>query len=155
MNIGDVITVKAHKADGMCYQWWQATVAAVSDEALVVMMPKGTTVTDIRKGVVRIGYDDRGTYRFDTLYTYIESFNAAGALVEIYMDISSLPRIVGDELHYTDYELDVTRVLPNAAEIIDEDEFAEAVVTYGYTEEFQAQCYRVAREALAVANACG
>lgn len=153
MNPDDVITIKAHKADGVCYQWWDATVIAVDDQCVVLSMPKGASTYSLSKGYRPTEHRLRCTYQFDKLYTFIESFDAAGALVEIYIDISDLPRIVGDELHYTDYELDVVRTMPDAAVLIDEDEFAEAIVTYGYSTEFQVQCYAAAREALAVANA--
>lgn len=153
MKPGDVIAVKAHKANGVCYQHWQATVTVLDDRHIVTDMHKGTRVDDVRKGTVYTAHRDRATYWFDKPYSFIETFDDGGRVIELYMDICSLPRIVGEALHYTDYELDVTRMLPGAAEIIDEDEFAEAAVTYGYPEAFQAECYRAAHEALAVANA--
>jgi len=153
MQIGDVIWVKAHKADGVCYQWWQGTVAALDAQHVVVLTPRGAQVHHINKALRHTDYSDRTTYRFDKPYTFIESFDADGNLVELYLDICSPPRIVGDEVQYVDHELDVAREMPAPAYVMDEDEFAEAALTYGYTPEFQAKCYAAVREAIAVANA--
>lgn len=153
MNIGDVIWVRAHKADGVCYQWWQGTVAALDDQHVVVLTPRGTQVHHIDKVAQHTDFNDHATYRFDKPYTFIKGYDAAGHLVELYLDICSPPRVVGDEVHYVDYELDVAREMPAPAYVMDEDEFAEAAQTYGYTPEFQAWCYSAVREALAVANA--
>jgi hypothetical protein len=38
--------------------------------------------------------------------------------------------------------------LGQAAQIVDEDEFAQAIVDYGYSPEFQAACHQAAREAM-------
>jgi len=40
------------------------------------------------------------------------------------------------------YKLDVSRKLPNRAQIVDEDEFQEAANKYGYSAEFQLYCFR-------------
>jgi hypothetical protein len=48
--------------------------------------------------------------------------------------------------------VDVSRELPGAARIVDEDEFEAAAACYGYTEEFRRFCYEVARRAVEVAD---
>lgn len=57
------------------------------------------------------------------------------------------------EISFTDHELDVSRIPPERARIVDEDEFLEAAARYGYSSELQWICYEVAREAVRVANA--
>lgn len=153
MNSGDLIWVKAHKADGTCYRSCQATTVTVDDQHVVMFVPRNTEVHDIDKGLMHTPRNYQATYRFDKPYTFIEIFDETGALVELYMDICSPPQIVEGELHYIDYELDVARVMPEAAFVMDEDEFAEAVVKYGYSTALQNRCYRAVKEALAVANA--
>jgi predicted RNA-binding protein associated with RNAse of E/G family len=86
-------------------------------------------------------------------YTFIEGFDDDGRLIELYLDICAPPRIVGDELHYVDHELDVVREMPAPAYLMDEDEFAEAAQAYGYTPEFQVWCHDAARQAMDFANA--
>lgn len=51
------------------------------------------------------------------------------------------------EISFTDHELDVSRIPPERARIVDEDEFLEAAARYGYSSELQWICYEVAREA--------
>jgi predicted RNA-binding protein associated with RNAse of E/G family len=55
-------------------------------------------------------------------------------------------------MSFKDHELDVSRYVPKPAELVDEDEFAEAVITYQYTKEFQKKMYSAANEALELAN---
>jgi hypothetical protein len=73
-------------------------------------------------------------------------------LVEIYVNINSPVEIGEGEIWFTDHELDVSRELPGAARIVDEDEFEAAAARYGYSEAFQRFCYEVAREAVGIAN---
>jgi protein associated with RNAse G/E len=55
-------------------------------------------------------------------------------------------------MSFKDYELDISKVLPGAAHLVDEDEFAEAIVKYSYPQEFQEKMYAVARKALEIAD---
>jgi protein associated with RNAse G/E len=55
-------------------------------------------------------------------------------------------------MSFKDHELDISKVLPSPARLVDEDEFAEAVVKYNYSTEFQNKMYAVAREALEIAE---
>ncbi len=153
MNLGDTISIKAHKADGVCYRWRDATVIELDESHIAFHMSKGTSYHDLYKGVRIAKYDCGAVYQFDKPWTRVEILDDAGMLIRLYMDICSPPRIVNGEVHYTDYELDVERVMPHPARLVDEDEFAEAVITYGYTPKFQAQCYAAAQEVLDVANA--
>ena len=55
-------------------------------------------------------------------------------------------------MSFKDHELDVSRYVPKPAELIDEDEFAEAAIKYQYSKEFQEKMYAAANEALELAN---
>jgi protein associated with RNAse G/E len=55
-------------------------------------------------------------------------------------------------MSFKDHELDVSRYVPKPAELVDEDEFAEAVITYQYSQDFQKKMYAAANEALDLAN---
>lgn len=71
---------------------------------------------------------------------------------EIRANGRSPAQITDSQVRSTYYELDVSRVPPGEAELMDEDEFQEAALEYGYSEEFQQACYQVAREAIDLAN---
>ena len=94
----------------------------------------------------------RSFYWFDKCYNLIEVFDTDGVLIEIYINVASPPEFEDGIMSFKDHELDVTRHPPEPAELIDEDEFAEAVITYQYSREFQAKMYAAANEALELAD---
>ncbi len=73
-------------------------------------------------------------------------------LIEIYINIAAPPEFENGIMSFKDHELDVSRYPPKPAELIDEDEFAEAAVKYQYSKEFQEKMYSAAEEALELAN---
>ena len=152
MKIGDQIQVCACKADGAIYRSWHTTIESVDAGSIVTISPAGSMMEDRVRGSVRMGHILRSYYWFDKFYNLIELFDTRGNLVEIYINIASLPEFKNGVISFKDHELDVSRYPPKAAELIDEDEFAEAVVKYEYTKEFQEKMYSAANEALELAN---
>lgn len=151
MKPGDRVQVKAYKSDGTCYRWWTATVESVAADQLVLVTPVGHLIEDpgdsfVSPNALRVFYWP-GKW-----YCLLEAYTPDGELAEIYVNISSPMEIEGLEMRFTDYELDVSRRPPGEAQLLDEDEFEEAVVEYGYSEEFQRTCYQVAAEAMGLAN---
>jgi protein associated with RNAse G/E len=156
MQIGDQMQVKAYKSDGTCYRWWQATVEAIEENLIITIAPAGKRVEAIDGGWVSTGAI-RTFYWLHKPYSLLEVYTPGGELGdgelnEIYVNINSLVQIEPGQLSYVDYELDVTLRPPDAARIVDQDEFAEAIILYGYTVEFQQFCYQAAEEALHLAN---
>ena len=149
MQVGDKIDVKAYKSDGTCYRWWTGTVEAVADDEIVVITPPHHRVEGIDGGWMS-RYAIRSYYWPGTWYSLLEAYTPEGTLEEIY--INSPVEIEGGRIAFTDYELDVSRRLPHAARIVDQDEFLEAASRYGYSEAFQQTCYQVARQAIELAN---
>ena len=94
--------------------------------------------------------DIRARYWFDRPYNLLESYDAGGALSEVYVHIASPAQVVDGELHYTDYELDVARRTGERPIVLDEDEFEQAVTALGLTPEFRAACYRTIAEVTAL-----
>jgi hypothetical protein len=87
---------------------------------------------------------------------WVAWFNAEPEPVEIYCDVTSLPRWTGrDRVTMIDLDLDVCRIRADGSvHLLDEDEFAEHRVRYGYPPEVVERATRVAAE-LAVALADG
>jgi protein associated with RNAse G/E len=152
MKIGDKIHVRARKADGTVYRSWHTMIESVDADSIVTISPAGGMVEDR----ARIQYQNehilRSYYWFEKFYNLIEVFDTQGNLIEIYINIASPPEFEDGVMSFKDHELDVSKVLPKAAQLIDEDEFAEAAVKYQYTQEFQDRMYSVAQEALELAN---
>ncbi len=149
--IGATLQIRAYKSDGTCYRWWQATLKAVELGRIIVVSPVGQRVEGVGGGWTS-EHVIRAYYWLDRWYSLLEVYTPAGQLVEIYVNIGSPVEIAGLEMRFTDYELDVSLEPPQAARIVDEDEFQEAVTRYGYSPAFQQACYAAAHEALAVAN---
>ena len=151
LKIGDCLRVRAYKSDGTCYRWWTATVEAVDADQLALVTPAGHPIGDpggnfVSPNALRVFYWP-GKW-----YSLLEAYAPDGELAEIYVNISSPVEIDGLQMRFTDLELDVSRIPPGEARLEDEDEFQEAAVEFGYSEELQRTCYEVAREALDLAN---
>jgi protein associated with RNAse G/E len=152
MKTGDIIHVRACKADGSVYRSWQTAIESVTTDSIVTISPAGELIRDRVRGEFVGKHILRSYYWLDKSYNLIEAFETDGTLVEIYINIASPPWFEDGVMNYTDHELDVSKYPPSAAQLIDEDEFAEAVVKFQYTDEFQQKMYRAAREAIDLAN---
>lgn len=152
MKAGDKILVEAFKADGTRYRYWEATLEIYTADYVVTVFPAGGPVFDLQRGIWIMKHIMRSYYWFDKPYNLIEAFEPGGRLMEIYINVASLPWLKDGKLGFTDHELDVSAYPPAPARLVDEDEFAEAIEKYGYTPEFQREMYRVAAEALEIAN---
>ncbi|MBC7876136.1 MAG: DUF402 domain-containing protein [Anaerolineales bacterium] len=153
MKIGDVIQVCACKTDGTVYRSWHTTIESVDADSIVTISPAGSMMIDKTKlGDHPIKHHLRSYYWLDKFYNLIEVFDVDGTLVEIYINIASLPEFENNILSFKDHELDVVRDMQSPAKLIDEDEFAEAAITYQYTKEFQEKMYSAAKEAIELAD---
>ena len=152
MKIGDRIQVQACKTDGTVYRSWQATIESITADSIVTIAPAGSSVFNIKGEDYPIRHHYRSYYWFDKFYNLIEIFETSGELFHIYINVASPPEFKNGIMSFKDHELDVSRYVPKPAELIDEDEFAEAVVTYQYSKDFQEKMYSAAKEALELAN---
>jgi protein associated with RNAse G/E len=152
MKNGDKIHVRACKTDGTVYRSWHTTIESVDADLLVTISPAGSSVFNIKGEDYPIVRHLRSYYWFDKFYNLIEVFETNGELIHIYINIASPPEFENGMMSFKDHELDVSKVLPGEAKLIDEDEFAEAAVKYQYTQEFQEKMYSAASEALELAN---
>ncbi len=76
--------------------------------------------------------------------------NAEPCWTELYIDITTVPRWVADDhVEMVDLDLDVVRRFDGSAEILDEDEFAEHQVRYGYPPEVTSRAEQAASAMLA------
>ena len=147
MKAGDRIQIKIYKADGTLFRLWPVVVESVGHDTIVVAHPAGVTIEQVGGGWTT-QYSTRAFCWLDRPYILLEVFRPDGELVELYAHVSSRPTIEDSAVRFIDYELDVVLQPGQAAQIVDEDEFAQAIVDYGYSPEFQAACYQTAREAM-------
>lgn len=152
LRVGDILPVQACKTDGTVYRSWRATVESVISDLLVTVAPAGSSVINIKGEDHPIQHHYRAYYWSDRFYNLLEVFQTDGSLFHIYINIASPPEFNDGVMSFKDHELDVSKVLSDPAHLVDEDEFAEAVVTYNYSKEFQDKMYAAAREALELAE---
>lgn len=152
MKPGDKIHVRACKADGTVYRSWHTMIESVNADSIVTISPAGGMVEDRARKSYTIEHILRSYYWFDKFYNLIEVFDTQGNLIEIYINIASPPEFENGGMSFKDHELDVSKYPPKTAELVDEDEFAEATIKYQYSKEFQEKMYSVANEALELAN---
>jgi len=151
---GDTVWVRTYKADGRPHRWWQDQVEAVDDACVVVYSAIGSPIHHnpdrFPAAIFPLSHTIRSYYWPGRRHNLLEIYDADGALVELYADITSPVEIVEGEIRFTDHELDVSFLTGQAPQIVDQDEFAEAAVAFGYTDEFVRQGYELAEALLAV-----
>lgn len=149
---GETVQVEGYKSDEVCYRRFSGVIESVTPEQIVVVTQPGHRVEDIERGFFISKYAIRSFYWPGKWYSLLEVFFADGSLYEVYVNINS-PVMVDDHvLSLTDHELDVSRIPPKTARLVDEDEFEEAVEKYGYSGEFIEHIYNVGQEAIDLAN---
>jgi protein associated with RNAse G/E len=151
MNPGDTLTIRQLHADGACYRWHTAIGERIEADCIVALVHKDTLI-----------YQDSGNwdspfharmYFWPNKWMVLEeNYDEHGTLKEIYININSPPTFGAGTIEYVDYELDVAKELGKPAVILDEDEFAEAIVTYGYSELHQQNCWATVQAGLALAE---
>jgi len=156
LGYGDDLQVQVLKEGGLPYRTWTTAVEHVDPERLVTWNPPGHRVrTRVRPGAGdaphihewHSPWGIRNVYWPGRPYNLLEVYHPNGRLEELYVHVAGPPVVAGHLITWTDYELDVVLHPGGVPEIVDEDEFAAAVLAYGYSPEFQAACHQIARAA--------
>jgi uncharacterized protein len=85
---------------------------------------------------------------------WLASWNDPGTSeVSVYVDVTTRPVRRGDVVHAVDLDLDVVRWRDGTVEVLDEDEFADHQVRYGYPAEVIAQALATTGELVAQVTA--
>jgi len=151
LQLGDTVTVQSFRADGVCSRWWQAMVEQVTTTCIVTMTPAATPVEGPRGGWVQ-QYYIRAFYWFARPYNLLEVYCPNGSVEEVYIHIASPAQLDQATIHYIDHELDVVMRPGEMPHVVDEDEFAQAAITYNYSVEFQAACRKAVADAVQLAT---
>lgn len=144
---GQQIEITALRSDGTPYRWWAARVEKVTADCVVTYTPAGGNVHQ-PNGDWRTAVAVRAFYWTDRHYNLSECYAANAEGSSLYVHIASPPAFGDGGIRYHDCELDVSKFPGKPAEVLDEDEFAEAAQRYGYSPAFQATCRNAVQEAL-------
>lgn len=147
---GQKIRYIACKADGKPYRSNDAWIAEVRTDCIILNLPPGILVEGPKYGTPT-KYRTRHYLWPNRPYNLFESYNLDGSPRALYLNIASSPVLAEGEIRYTDYELDLYRRYDDPkVHLLDEDEFQEAILQYGYTPAFQSHCWRAVKEARAL-----
>lgn len=149
MKPGDRVWVRAFKTGGKPYRWWRPVVESVSDECIVVFAGAKSLFYMANKTIIQRTHI-RVYFWPGRRHTLLEIYEPDGRLHELYADITSPIELVGEEIHFTDHELDVSMMAGEEPLIIDQDEFAEAAEQFGYADEFVRESYALAEQLVTV-----
>lgn len=131
--------------DGTPRRSWTTEIEAADDESMRTLSRIGNPVTGPKGGWASKS-NTRAIYWYSRPYNLLELYDEAGALTELYVHIASPARIVDDELHYTDYELDVVRIWGRPPFTVDADELEQALIGHDSADELRAACHRAVAE---------
>jgi predicted RNA-binding protein associated with RNAse of E/G family len=86
---------------------------------------------------------------------WIATFNepSADTDISVYIDVTTRPHLTGDVIHAVDLDLDVIRLRDGSVRVLDEDEFAEHRIRYGYPEEVATQARATTDQLVALLTA--
>lgn len=150
MRTGDIIWVRAYKSDGSLHRWFQSRVLEVGEDCIITFTDVGnpvyTNIPGYSQPVHRQKRSIRTYYWPGRRYTLLEVYEPQGHLYELYADLASPIELAGNEIHYIDHELDVSKLAGEPPRIVDQDEFAEAAKKYGYSDEFVRDSYALAEQ---------
>lgn len=142
--MGDDVGVVYRKYDGSLH--WHLTMKWLGEDEHGVWTGAAANNTS-RRGdgpIVTIEYPQVRLFPRDVWWT--ASFNANPARTEIYCDITTpADWLSPNEVTMIDLDLDVCRTFDGAVVVVDEDEFAEHQVRYGYPAGVIGESRRAAR----------
>ncbi len=147
MRRGQTIEIRALKSNGKPYRWWRSTVESCDQEHVATLNRIGDFVEGTGRGWLH-KHHHRTIYWFGRPYNLAEVYERNGRLKQLYVHISSLPKLQDHALVYVDHELDVVWRPGQAPRVTDQDEFAAAAARFGYSAELQEACWRAVEEAL-------
>ncbi|HEY3503093.1 MAG TPA: DUF402 domain-containing protein [Actinocatenispora sp.] len=141
---GERVRVRYRKYDGALHWHFDAVRLGADEFGTWLGCPPGTTLQ--RGHELTVVWEEAQVLLVPEERWWTANFNDEPNKTEIYCDITSVPTWHGDELRAVDLDLDVVRRRDGRVELLDEDEFAEHQVRYGYTPDVVAAAEASAAE---------
>ncbi|HXS66283.1 MAG TPA: DUF402 domain-containing protein [Streptosporangiaceae bacterium] len=141
--VGDDVRIVYRKYDGSLH--WHMTMTWLGEDEHGIWTGAIAPVTSQRGHEPPVIMEFTQVRLFPRGLWWTASFNAAPARTEVYCDISSPVRWLSPrEVTMIDLDLDVIRRRDGSVHLVDEDEFAEHRVKYGYPSDVIAESERAA-----------
>ncbi|MGH3715203.1 MAG: DUF402 domain-containing protein [Micromonosporaceae bacterium] len=126
------IRVVYRKYDGTLHWNHDGWRLGEDEHGVWVDIPAGT---DVRRNTEPLPPDYDSVLVFPRDQGWTASFNAPPTRTEIYCDVTTVPQWRDGEVTMVDLDLDVRRRRDGTVEVLDEDEFAEHQLRYGYPDD--------------------
>ena len=154
LRAGDDIAIRALHTNRALYRWRRAIVEEIRADRVVTYAGVGAAILSPTYGRVVSRDHVRSVFFLDRPYAVFEFHHSGGRpSPQIYININAPAEVTEAGITYVDHELDVAKDPGRPALIVDEDEFVEAIVRYGYNAAFQASVRAAAEEGMRVAEA--
>jgi protein associated with RNAse G/E len=141
--MGDEVRIVYRKYDGALH--WNMTMKWLGEDEYGAWTGAGANNTSRRGDGPVLTFEHPQVMLFPRGSWWTASFNAAPARVEIYCDVTTpVSWPTPHEVTMVDLDLDVCRTRDGRIAVLDEDEFAEHQVRYGYPADVIAQSVRAA-----------
>jgi protein associated with RNAse G/E len=147
----DRVRVRYRKYDGALHWHFDSVRLGTDRFGTWLGAPPGT---ELRRGSeLSLIWDEAQVLLVPEGKWWTANFNDQPNKTEVYCDITTVPTWHGDELRAVDLDLDVQRRRDGRVERLDEDEFAEHRVKYGYPPDVIAAAEAAAAELFAAISA--
>ncbi len=144
-RIGADIRLRSTKIDGWPHFAWTCRVLCAAPDVVVLHQAAGMPITTWN-GVWTPDCDARIYFWRDRWFNVIQSWHTDGSLKEYYCNVITPARVVDDELHWNDLDLDVSVQADGTYRILDEDEWARNIERLVYVPELVAGARRAMDE---------
>lgn len=136
------LTIKSFKHPDILHYEWQTTFLADTDDYLVVSSKAGRQLTHYTKGAVfTVPHDSIEIFMKNQWFS--ASFDVVdNQIVSAYCNIAHPPVFLENEVHFVDFDVDYIKRPERDWQVVDEDEFLENSIRYGYSEELKLRVYQ-------------
>jgi uncharacterized protein len=145
--------VVAHKFNNQVHLKFDARLTYDDGDLLRVSYPMGTVVHHFtrRAEFIEKTNTEAWFWRSRWYNVYVNIYED-GSLKSFYCNVAMPPNLDHDEIHWIDLDLDVQIFPDGTYAILDEDEFDEHKVKYGYPDDVQARARQAVDEIIALAR---
>ncbi|MFN0096198.1 MAG: DUF402 domain-containing protein [Dehalococcoidia bacterium] len=147
---GSRILLRATKYDGTAH-WIQPFRVVSDDGTLLVTRYSARTPIYTSRGEFRSPYDSLVYFWRDRWFNVFRLSKPGCSLALWYCNVTTPPRLSGDQLEYVDLDLDVAVRPGGCVELLDEDEFAIHQRRYCYPSEVVTAARSAAEQVAALA----
>lgn len=139
ISVPTKIIVRVRKYDGSEHRRWDAELTSIEESMIEVTGAFDTEIDHAVLGKISLGTVSVEYYWTDRWYSIFRFTEPTGDLRNYYCNINTPPSLVGNELSFVDLDIDILVEPDLTYAILDEDEFAENSLLFGYPDEIKLQ----------------